>query len=243
MTLKHILQNSEYVNGVGKIYPIRLLDEDEFSRHSGILTISKKSLQMEDTHYKLLDTLILGIEDREKSNIIINDFLKIFRLVLRRKIHFVHREKSYEFISDDDEDECSINSENYDLVRQIIMKQNLIFEPKVFKDKRAQEWANKVLAVRAKNNKITIEDMITTVSIYSGIDINILKEYSKYQLQASFYRVNKIKAYDTSIQFTCAGGKDIEIPDYTGEIEMFKSPYDDIFVSKNKLGKIDEAMK
>jgi hypothetical protein len=241
MTLNHIFGNPDFIKGVGNIYPIRLKDNDEFSNYSGILLFSRKSLGIEETEFSLLKTLVLGTRDEEKAKEIIHSLMMVFNLALRKKMHFIWGKEEFEFV--DDEEQTVINELNYEDVRSVIMKQNLIFEPKIFKDKRAQEWANKVLAVRAKSSKLTIEDMITTVCAYNGLDLNIISEYSKYQLQSIFYRINKIKSYDTKVSFACAGAKDTEIPDYTDQIEMFKSPYDDIFVSKNKLSHVDEAVK
>src|SRR3972149_6816608 len=106
--------------------------------------------------------------------------------------------------------------------------------------KLVQEWANKVLESRSRNStKISIEDIITTVSVYKGKDYSELLNYTIYQIYADFYRIRKMKKYDTDTLFATVSSEKFTIEDFAEEINMFKSPYDDLFVSSDKLNKLN----
>jgi len=226
-TLKYLFAQPDYIEGIGNIYPIKLKDYDKFQECSNILYISKN-------HFTEIDTPLLAL--------IILIFEKLFSLVLRKNVLLHSNNENIWFQVEnksETKDNTIINFFNYDELRSTIMKQNLIFEQKIYKNKLVQEWANKVLESRSKNSaKISIEDIITTVSIYKSKNYDELMEYTIYQLYADFYRIRKMKKYDTDTLFATVAEK-ITIEDFAEEINMFKSPYEDLFVDSSKLNKFN----
>jgi hypothetical protein len=234
-TLKYILGKSEYIEGVGEIHPIKLKDYDEFQDCSEPLYYSKNHFQIEQEYF-LLDAVLMGIKD---SNIL-PKLEKLFSLTLKKAVFFIQEANNYAFVIDD---KHFISIHNYDKVREVILKQNLLFEPKVYKDPLVQQWAMKVLEAKSKNSvKMEFEDMISTVATFSGKHYWDLAEYTIYQIKSEFYRISKMKGYDTSVAFRCVGA-DIPLDPFAENIDMFKNPYDDVFKSKDKLNKLDSAMK
>lgn len=242
-TVKHILGLSEFVEGVGNIYPVKVKDYDTFVKCSGVLNISKVNFEIKEIKeklgdIKLLDLIFISMNNREEIKDI---FQELFFLVLRKEVYFIIDKTKYGFIIDEN---SMIDSSNYDEVRKIIMKQNLIFEPKVYKNKLIQEWANKVLETRKRNSvKVTIEDMITTVSVEKGLEYEKIAEQTLYQLNADFRRIDKLKGHDRDVRLKCAGAKEIEVKHYAEWIDMFKSPYDDLFVKKEKMKDLEKAIE
>ena len=239
--LKYLFAQPDYIEGIGNIYPIQLKDYDKFQECSNILYISKNHFAEIDT--PLLALIFLSVEHLGyKPDDLILIFEKLFSLVLRKTVLLHSNNENIWFqtknkLETETEDNIIINFFNYDELRSTIMKQNLIFEQKIYKNKLVQEWANKVLESRSKNSaKISIEDIITTVSVYKSKNYDELMEYSIYQIYADFYRIRKMKKYDTDTLFATVAEK-ITIEDFAEEINMFKSPYDDLFVSSDKLNK------
>lgn len=241
-TVKYILGLPEYIEGIGNIYPVKVKDYDVFMENADILMYNRQHFLIEG-NYPLLDLVIAGLPDREKT---ISKLETIFNLVLNQKVYFVVDGMQYGFIIDE---EHIIDNSNYDIIRQVIMKQNLLFEPKVYKDKITQEWANKVLEARAKQGlKITIEDKITTVATFKGLTYDQIAEETIYQLEADFIRISKIISHNTTAeiasgQIAIAGKPNIEINNFAESIDMFQSPWDSIFVSKDKLKKLNDIFK
>jgi len=263
--LKYIFAQPDYIEGVDKdnpisIFPVKLKDYDRFSEVSHLLHISKN--HFEETECPLLMLVFMCMP---QLNLTQEELVKkledTFSIVTRKEVKFVSDDKTnFEgFIigfSEGEDYETNnagikqikltnvqnkniIHTQNYEQIRDIIMKQNLIFEQKVYKNKLVQEWANKVLESRSKNSsKITMEDITTTVSVYKGKDYCELIEYTIYQIYADFYRIRKMKKYDTDTLFATVAEK-ITIEDFAEEINMFKSPYDDLFVDSSKLNKFN----
>jgi len=239
--LKYLFAQPDYIEGIGNVYPIQLKDYDQFQECSNILYISKNHFAETDT--PLLALIFLSVEHLGyKPDDLILIFEKLFSLVLRKTVLLHSNNENIWFQTKnklETEDNTIINFFNYDELRSTIMKQNLMFEQKIYKNKLIQEWANKVLVSRSKNSaKISIEDIITTVSVYKSKNYEELMEYSIYQIYADFYRIRKMKKYDTDTLFATVVEK-ITIEDFAEEINMFKSPYDDLFVSSDKLNKLN----
>jgi len=237
--LKYIFAQPEFIDGVGNVYPIQLRNYNEFQSCSKILYVSKN-------HFSNIDipllTLIfisaeyLGFTNKELADV----FKRLFSLVLREsvKIRTNNNLLWYEVGNNG-----KIDAINYDIVRSIIMRQNLLFEQKVYKNPKVQEWANKALEARVKNApKISIEDMVTTVSVYKGVGYKELMDYTLYQLYADLYRIKKIKRYDADVIFRSVSDK-ITIEDFAEQIDLFRNPYEDLFVDKNKLSKLNKVFK
>ena len=237
--LKYIFAQPDYIDGIDKknpicIYPVRLKDYDKFIEVSHLLHISKN--HFEENEYPLL---VLVFMCMQQLNLTQEELIKkledTFSIVTRKEVKFITNDNFEGFVIDNTN---IITTQNYEQMREIIMKQNLMFEQKVYKNKLVQEWANKVLESRSKNSsKISIEDIITTVSVYKGKDYEELIEYTIYQLYADFYRIRKMKKYDTDTLFATVSAEKFTIEDFAEEINMFKSPYDDLFVSSDKLNK------
>lgn len=241
--LKYIFAQPEYIDGIDKdnpieIYPVRLKDYDKFNEVSQLLRISKQHFQ--DNEYPLLLLILMCMEQLQLTQEeLIKKLEDTFSIVTRKKVNFVSSNEHEGFLI---EDGTIITTQNYELIREMILRQNLIFEQKVYKNKVVQEWADRVLESRNKNSSnITIEDFITTVSVYKGKNYEELMEYSIYQIYADFYRIRKMKKYDTDILFTSVGAE-MTIEDFAEELNMFKSPYDDLFVSSDKLNKFNQVI-
>lgn len=240
MSLNHIFGKSKYVSDVGNIYPIRLKDWDEFEENCEPLLITKKHFQVEDD-IPLLALVVFGLGDEQA----IKNLETVFKLALRvEQVTFAYNEDYYFFMASEN---SIIHSGNYEEVRKIILEQNLLFEPKVYKDPLMQKWAEKVLDARRKNApNITLEDKVSTVAALNSKHYWDLEEYTIYQLEMEFARLCAIKNYDVQSHLFArdyADPADIKLDHFAEKIDMFKNPYDDLFKSKDKLKNINKAIK
>jgi hypothetical protein len=233
--LKYIFAQPDYIEGINKdnpitIYPVRLKDYDKFIEASHLLHISKN--HFEETEYPLL---VLVFMCMQQLNLTQEELVKkledIFSIVTRKEVKFISDEKTKieGFVINNTN---IITTQNYEQIREIIMKQNLMFEQKVYKNKLVQEWANKVLESRSKNSsKISIEDIITTVSVYKGKDYCELIDYTIYQIYADFYRIRKMKKYDTDTLFATVAEK-VTIEDLITKNKIIGG---NVYVSRSRL--------
>lgn len=249
MSLGYIWNKPDYIEGVGNIYPITMDKYETFQEVSNPLYISRQHFG--ENEYKLLDLVLFysyyDHEDNEYTREeyikkMIKDMEKLFSLILKTDVYFIQLEYGdYFFYANENQ---KITRDNYDFVRKTIMKQNLMFEQKIFKNETVREWAEMILKERAKKSlKITMEDMISTISTKTGKHYWDLEKYSIYQIYSDFYRIFKDKDYDTCIAYRCAGDDKIKIEHFAESLDLYKNPYDDLFVSNDKLKNLDKAMK
>ena len=238
-TLKHIFAKPEFIEGIGNVYPIKLKNYDEFQECSNLLYISKSNFK--ECDIPLLGLIFMSAEQLGvKEQDLIISFEKLFSLVLRTPVKLKSNEEMFWFEVDET---SNINFYNYDVICSTIMKQNLLFAPKIYKDPLVQEWANKVLESRSKNSvKITIEDFITTVKNFGGLTYEQIMEQTIYQLYSDFYRIGKMKEYEKSCLFATVSVEPISIEHFAQNLDIWKSPYDNLFVNSSKLNKLNTVV-
>jgi hypothetical protein len=240
MSLEYILGKPKIVEGAGKIHPIKLKDWDEFEQCVSVLIISKKYFDnVQDEDY-LLDLLLKLHDDN-----VLEALEKIFAMCFMTDNSSVQTNKQdYWFPT---EESNSVNKWNFDFVRETIIRQNLIMEPKLYKDPLMQKWAEKALEARKKNAiDMTLEDKISVVAAFTGKHYWDLENYTMYQLDAEFSRLCKIKNFDVqtlALSNPNADPSKIKPEHYAEKIDLFKNPYDDLFKTKEKLNNINKAIK
>ncbi len=238
-SLKYIFRRPEHVEGLGEIHPIKLKDYDEFVQYATVLQVSKKTMKLDEDDSIANFDLLLGCIAQDES--ILYFVTGLLNLVTGKHFHFSTEDDRVVFT--DTDYSVKLSYDNYDQFRDIVMRQNLIFEKKVYKNKHLQEWAEMALKERSKNSiKVTTEDMITTVHAFTGTSFEVIENYTIYQLKAVFERVSKIKDYDTSIQARLAGNDKADVQPYMGELNMFKNPYDDLFKDSGNLNNLNKAI-
>jgi hypothetical protein len=235
MSLKNIFNKPITIDLVGNVHPIQIKDWEDFESYLQILMVSKNHIPINgDEDIPLLRRILIAYA-QESDDTILDVLCSLFNLITKSKeFKFVDERSTYYFIN---ENEQIINDDNYEEFRNIVLKQNIIIEPKVYKSKMMQEWAEKVLEARSKDAaNITMEDMVTTVAVVSGKHYWDLEKYSIYQLKSEFQRINKIKVYDTqSIMFANPYASDIKLDHFAEYLDMYEDPYKDVFKSKDNM--------
>ena len=239
--MKDIFGKSTFIKNVGEIYPVKVKDYDVFSENSGLLYISKNHFDERFQQYPLLDLIIASYSSLNLSGEdFLNQFCQLFELVTCKKVSVGESNKQLMFKVGENN---FINSENYEDIRKEIMRQNLMHEQKVYKTELMRKWAEKAMKAKQKTApKISLEDIITTISVGCSKTYSELENYTIYQIYSDFYRLRKMVEYDSNVQFRCAGA-DLKLEDYAEDLDLYHNPYDDLFVSADKLGGLNKMVK
>jgi len=238
MSLKHILARPEIVDGI-TLHPVLVEDYDDFSECSRFLYLSKDAFG--ETPLTLMD-LVLGVYEQlgETVESYLTKICRTFEIITKCSVGFIPGKDLSSFVIDE---KYYISEVNYDTIRNIIMKQNLMFEPKKYKDPIVQEWADKVVAVRSKKQgHTTLEDMITTVKAYQGVSYEQISKQSIYQLYADFFRICKIVNFEQSSLFSTVSSEKITIEYFAQNINLFVEgdPYKDVFMDGGFLNQFNK---
>lgn len=239
------------VYGLGKIYPILVKDYKKFQKYVRYLMLSEKHLNLSED-VKLLDGIIIMMsgamcknpsdskELNSKALITLNELSELLSIITKKKVSFTENRLGYSF--KDSTGEVNINSDNFDTLRQIVLKMCLIKEPKVFKDKLTQKWYEKALiAKRKKSPEITMEDIIITISQDMKMSFNEIAELNIFQLYSYYYRINHVENYKAITIFrTCSTGKLPNVNYSDGVLNQLlkEETLDDYTISADSIGKM-----
>ncbi|EGT3606912.1 hypothetical protein ACSW9O_16055 (plasmid) [Clostridium perfringens] len=162
--LKDYFGESEYIEGIGEIYPVNVKEYEGFSTLAQLyIAVDKRALEIEigenldgiSTLEIVLNKIkafeisdnqallnLLNDEERatyeklkeSKYKMNIEDFKKIIKMVLHKEVTF--DEEEIRFVIEDDNilESKEININNFDRFKDIVMRQNLLFTPLYYED-------------------------------------------------------------------------------------------------------------
>ena len=230
-----------------KIYPTKISDYKVFSKYSHYILLSKEHLKI-PSNYKdsLLKTIIvyfISVLNVNKEENLIPYFEKVtsemsilFSIVCRENISF-SLDKDGKFVFVNDKEETIIDEKNFDVIRQIILKVNVLFEPRIYDNEIEAKWEQKAMKARElKNGKFDFADMVTIVSCSTGKSYEEIFNENIIQLRSDFLRcVNNEMAHMTYV-FKTVDGK-FKGQNFSDSIvdNLFKNPYEGLWVNKNNL--------
>lgn len=241
--LKDYLGQFEVVGGI-KLYPVKVLDWDEFQ------PLSSKFLLY---GYDFLDfrlgadenTLLFDLMVSIITNDIINgskqecrllkDFERMFSIVLRKECHVMVDNKSGKWWVSFDDGNGVIDRDNYDEIRDVILRQNLIHEPLIVPDEYSQKIIDDgIRALSSGGRKSDLESMVAYVCNLKGIDANEMADYSYYRLRCDVEMWQRIEMNRAIHIYKSQGAKCQTINEFK-EFECHKNPYSwDALFEKDK---------
>ncbi len=213
-----------------KIYPVRLRDFYEFYDWVRCLLIEKEKIS--DAEVIKMSYLrfifALGTESEE----IFKKFNNLLKLVFR--------EQEFEFVSDNEriyilvEQEYKISEFQFDKIREIIFRQNLIVVNQIM-DSELQKALDDAKAFMAKKNKsATIEEQIFSFHIATGIDFQKIKEMTIYQFNKSMERLNLKLSWEVYTYPALKAGDTKNIKHWLEHIPE-SGTYDDVIVNAKEI--------
>lgn len=232
-SVKYIFAKPDFVQGVGNIYPISMNDFDEFMKVANVLTIGYERFE-DDAEFhknlielfgtkdlKLLDQILVYFAMNGLKDDILNAFNKVFSFICKQNINYSEIDNA--FINEDKS--ISININNYELIREVVLNQNLIFLPEKLEDEIMNEWYQLALEASAETSlDMFMEDMITTIVVFTGIDFDKLLDFTIYQVNALFQRIIQSENYKIGIMAQSNGSKD-KVKHFAERINMHNNPY------------------
>ncbi|MEG1309392.1 MAG: hypothetical protein RSA91_01065 [Bacilli bacterium] len=259
--LKDYLGMPDFIESIGYIYPISIVDYDKFKKLSSrYLMIDKNNLEseigekIEESSFEIIltqikcfeiscDKNLLNIMDQETSNyyeqfknikdkLTIDEFQDLLKLILKKdKVYYDEEEMM--FIIDDGLETKYINKDNFEKLKKIVMRQNLLFAPLYYEDPILQGLLESLRTNETKGQdsyEFDLESILQLISIKKGINPKELIVYTYYQIMAECSRIQKIENYEwvKSIQTSGYGNKDQEIPKMDEKINLNKHPESDM---------------
>lgn len=238
-TTNNVLMNEPYKDDNLILYPIKVKDYNKFLRYSNYLLYSKKHYGVKDRKIKLLD-IVLGNfiaiymqQDNIEENIalqkVVKELEELFTMVCMEKIS-LDMENGKDIVFINESKTIYITPKNFDKLRIIVLKQNLLQEPKLFEDEMEKKLAEKWLKAKQSKNKNKINgigEMANLVSCATGKSYNELYNQNILQFYVDYDRCVNNENYKVTSMFRTVSDK-IDIVDYTKEVisSLYADPYE-----------------
>ena len=257
--IKDIYGEPEFVVGLGNVYPVNILQFDVFCLYSFLLKFSKAHTDKEHLeNMNNFDAIIFGrikkfgdldqvksvfskMSEMEELKFKIDCFKEMLKILLKvDSVEFL-AEKEVFYIKGELGEDKYLGSFNYDMFRSVVMRQNIIIEEKIYKDKMVEKFMKLRRKKDEKNApKISIESMINSISVVTGKGYEELKKYTYYQIVMDFQRVGKEKEQELRVLTQQEGkispmgfAEDIDL--YTHRDESYKKNMNELKGIKNAI--------
>ena len=231
-----------------KIFPIYPLGVVEYYKNSNLfmvlsVTVNYLLQQIDTKEVKLREHVKKTTKnfDVVSSNATtLNQLIQLLALLSHKDYNDFLIQKSSNNLIYIDIDGFIINRENYDMIRNSIIKANSLKLPKQAATKELQQWFDKTRNYKSKEKGATLTDIATTIVTVTGLTFNDIKDMSIYQINHLIGRINKVKQYEAEVQFISAGASDIKLTNYLEHIaddneEKLSTSLSEV---KKKLGSI-----
>lgn len=115
----------------------------------------------------------------------------------------------------------SINEDNFNAIRKLIMDMNWIKEEKVNPNPEIQKAIERSKRVKSSDgDALEFSDVVSSVVGYNGLSYQDINEFTVYQLYMTFYRIAHIKNYDTSTLFATVASEAVKITNWSKHIDL-----------------------
>lgn len=216
---------------VGKIHPptLREIVDMGYSRYNCLLAnllVDKNNISNSDNLAEISNLTTYDIVNALCYNnpVFLFELLQVFELFFKEEL--LYCDKGF-FYFGKLEDQRFIYKDNYELVKNIICEASCIktknnnvnpineHAKKIADDlERARQKINKVKAKTGET--LTLNDLISSFASFNKMDINTVFNYTMYQFDNQFKRMQLVNNYEISIQSLLHGAdpKKVEIKDF-----------------------------
>lgn len=244
------------VMNCGDVYPIKVKDYKRFNKYTKYISFGAKHLGVKEDSDLLKGLIGLVLRDmngdidiKTHQELVYSNLYKIFEeleelfsLVTRKQIKMNKEvETNYVFTSSDNS--VVISDYNFNEVRKVILKQNLLHEPKIYEHELTRKWAEKVKKARLKKNPPTpFSEIINIVRSELKIPYKEIQELNILQLYVDYSRICNTKHADTITLFKTVTSDPKKLPNIEfsdGVIEkLYANPDETLFKENTKLNDV-----
>ena len=234
--LNDYLGLSEFVDGI-EIFPVSILQWKEFEPIASEFLLYGYDFvnyrikpEKEVKHFDLILSLLSReiLETQNTKCEIVKRLEKMFNIVTKQKCEFVVNSDGayvkFDTNLKDNKIEKRIDRDNFDEIRNVIMRQNLIFEPLVVEDEYTQEVIDDMVVARNRTNRgFDFLSMLVYVCCARGLKPKDLQDYTYYQLRCDCEMVQRIE-FNESIHAYRSQGAKIDNLDVYKKLSSLSNP-------------------
>lgn len=220
-----------------QILSIKKLSLDDYNKLKEELNNSDKS----DNEKKFYNSLFNFYDiDEEKIINPIDEFKKFIGFVVNTNIENIEVYESKITIKLDKE--YTLNKDNFYEFREIVMKQNLMYEPIIAPNIISQKYIDLDMKRKSGGNEFDLEALVAFVSVNSNY--NDISDYTYYRLRADANMIQATMNYSIISNYNANGctdknGKQLPMPNLFEHLSIKDNPYKNTFKEQDiKMDKI-----
>ena len=182
----------------------------------------------------IIENNIKELKKSIKLDFTIEDVEELFGLVLRKNVRYeyVETEDNVEYLFKIEDSNCSINKYNFEELRKVVMKQNLMYEPLTSPDELTNMILQQSVEKMINKNKgkgRSFENIVAMVSLEKGLKDEEVLDYTYYRIMKDYYMIERKHKNIYNAIFMSQGAKKCKIESFDEDIDMYYNPYDHIF--------------
>lgn len=248
-----LLDNSCDIDNV-KVYPVQVKLWNRFQNYISLFMFSKEHYKLENDEQLLRFIITMNSTNKETmsaDNVLLENILSqlcdAFNIISRCN-DFIYDIRDNDFIFKSKSNNCIVDKNNFNIIRQVVLKQNLKFEPIIYESEFKKKWAEKVKRGKMKKNEgLSLSEIINFVRCSLSVSYKEISEMNIFQLYSDFRRINNNKEFDVvSLLKTTYGIEWDKLPNvnYTDKIfdDLMRNPELDYFKDLDDGG-IGEVMR
>lgn len=222
------------------IYPVRMVDADEFYDYVQCLLLPKSDFQEPEVIRMSYFMFLLALSQNKDSPDLLAKLIALYRLIFKTEdIQFTINEKGMAFIIVDG---MSLHERDFDKIKTIISEQNLIDLDDEFIDpgtKKAIQEARAFMAKR-KTKQADLEQQIVAYHCKSGLPYHEIENLTLYQFHKGLIRMDYMVSSDAILNARYSGMVEFkneqDLPHWLGYIDEPKKN-EDVIMTKSAFDK------
>lgn len=170
-----------------------------------------------------------------------SDLNKLLYMLLKKETKIVNNE----ILIYDKSNICGkITKDNFYQFRDIVMKNNLLYEPLIGYDKESNDLINQALKSKLNNNKKSSrESIMICVSLHKHLSDEELMNYTMYRLMADYNMISREHYNELYFIIKAVADGKMDIPDLGEDLELYKNPYDSIMQQHDGYNDLDKKLR
>lgn len=228
-TLHNLYKVDENTNVFDYILNMSIKGETEYNH---LLSLKKYEATTDEEKQQLetINDILIKIKNKEISFFLITELEELFSLILKSKVKFNPNLQSFVVEGNND---LNINRFNFDIFREVVMWQNILFEPLTSPSKFGNQAIQRAINAQFKDSNSSLASIISVVKCNSGITDSELENYSYYRLIYDFTTINRTHGNIFSFMLRSQGCSEATINNLSDEIDLHKNPYDGLLTKHN----------
>ncbi|KRT93782.1 hypothetical protein ABE068_18480 [Bacillus glycinifermentans] len=201
---------------IGKCHFLKMKDYNDYAAYLNLIKMSKNEIVYRYSQLNKNGELNELIEEMKK--------LPLFDIVNQLpNFNEAYSEVFQKVFQNEDIFEL-IDRDNFISIRKLIIEMHCLKEEKISPNPEVQRRIEQSKRLKRQEQELLeVYDMISSIMAFTGVPYKEIAEMTMYQMYMTFYRIDRIKDYDTSILFATVSpeaGKNIK--HWSEHVDLFK---------------------